>query len=70
MKGRTMKRRTLLGAAVTIAGLALVSNADAQQPPIKIGMLRLVATSRAVVARFCANSWSAVSSATVLPPAF
>src|ERR1700684_3102291 len=33
-----MKRRTLLGAAVTIAGLALVSNADAQQPPIKIGM--------------------------------
>ena len=33
-------------------------------------MLRLVATSRAVVARFCANSWSAVSSATVLPPAF
>src|SRR5579862_7360756 len=33
-----MKRRTLLGAAVTIAGLALISNADAQQPPIKIGM--------------------------------
>ncbi len=33
-----MKRRTLLGAAITIAGLALVSNADAQQPPIKIGM--------------------------------
>ena len=33
-----MKRRTLLGAAITIAGLALISNADAQQPPIKIGM--------------------------------
>src|SRR5271163_3499058 len=33
-----MKRRTLLGAALTVAGLALVSNADAQQPPIKIGM--------------------------------
>jgi len=33
-----MKRRMLLGAAVTIAGLALISNADAQQPPIKIGM--------------------------------
>ena len=33
-----MKRRLLLGAAVTIAGLALISNADAQQPPIKIGM--------------------------------
>src|SRR6202790_4736674 len=33
-----MKRRTLLGAALTVAGLALVSHADAQQPPIKIGM--------------------------------
>ncbi|SHN70915.1 amino acid ABC transporter substrate-binding protein [Bradyrhizobium erythrophlei] len=33
-----MKRRLLLGAAIAIAGLALVSNADAQQPPIKIGM--------------------------------
>jgi branched-chain amino acid transport system substrate-binding protein len=33
-----MKRRMLLGAAIAIAGLALVSNADAQQPPIKIGM--------------------------------
>src|ERR1700728_216274 len=33
-----MKRRTLLGAAVTIAGLALVSNAEAQEAPIQIGM--------------------------------
>jgi branched-chain amino acid transport system substrate-binding protein len=33
-----MKRRTLLGAAATAAGLALVSGAAAQQPPIKIGM--------------------------------
>ncbi len=33
-----MKRRILLGAAITVAGLALISNADAQQPPIKIGM--------------------------------
>ena len=33
-----MKRRTLLGVAVTAAGLALVSGAAAQQPPIKIGM--------------------------------
>jgi branched-chain amino acid transport system substrate-binding protein len=33
-----MKRRTLLGAAVTAAGLALVSGAAAQQPPIRIGM--------------------------------
>jgi branched-chain amino acid transport system substrate-binding protein len=33
-----MKRRMLLGAAVTIAGLALIANAEAQQPPIKIGM--------------------------------
>src|ERR1700684_2707537 len=33
-----MKRRTLLGAAVTVAGLALISNGNAQQPPIKIGM--------------------------------
>jgi branched-chain amino acid transport system substrate-binding protein len=38
IEGGTMKRRTLLGAAITIAGLALISNADAQQPPIKIGM--------------------------------
>src|SRR6202142_1888031 len=37
-RGETMKRRTLLGAAITVAGLALISNADAQQPPIKIGM--------------------------------
>src|ERR1700754_2179244 len=33
-----MKRRTLLGAAVTLAGLALIPGANAQQPPIKIGM--------------------------------
>jgi branched-chain amino acid transport system substrate-binding protein len=33
-----MKRRTLIGATIAMAGLALVSNADAQQPPIKIGM--------------------------------
>src|ERR1700690_3548170 len=33
-----MQRRTLLGAAITVAGLALISNADAQQPPIRIGM--------------------------------
>src|ERR1700744_3749674 len=33
-----MKRRTLLGAAVTVAGLALIPAANAQQPPIKIGM--------------------------------
>ena len=33
-----MKRRTLLGAAVTVAGLALMPGANAQQPPIKIGM--------------------------------
>ena len=35
-----------------------------------IGMLRFFATSRAVSARFWANSWSAARSATVLPPAF
>jgi branched-chain amino acid transport system substrate-binding protein len=28
----------LLGAAIAAAGLAMISNADAQQPPIKIGM--------------------------------
>ena len=33
-------------------------------------MLRFFATSRAVCARFWANSWSAASSAMVLPPAF
>ena len=33
-----MKRRTLLGAAVTTAGLALIPGARAQQPPIKIGL--------------------------------
>src|SRR5580692_7249689 len=33
-----MKRRTLLGAALTVAGLALISNAVAQQQPKKIGM--------------------------------
>lgn len=33
-----MKRRTLLGAAVTVAGLALIPPASAQQPPIRIGM--------------------------------
>jgi branched-chain amino acid transport system substrate-binding protein len=33
-----MKRRTLLGAAVTVAGLALMPGVNAQQPPIKIGM--------------------------------
>jgi branched-chain amino acid transport system substrate-binding protein len=33
-----MKRRTLIGATIAMAGLALISNADAQQPPIKIGM--------------------------------
>src|ERR1700724_83530 len=33
-----MKRRTLLGAAVTVAGLALTPVANADQPPIKIGM--------------------------------
>src|ERR1700724_3236590 len=33
-----MKRRTLLGAAVTVAGLAMTPVANAQQPPIKIGM--------------------------------
>src|SRR5579862_8051059 len=37
-RGGTMKRRTLLGAAVTVAGLALMPGANAQQPPIKIGM--------------------------------
>src|SRR6202041_3009927 len=33
-----LKRRTLLGAAVTVAGLAIIPPASAQQPPIKIGM--------------------------------
>jgi branched-chain amino acid transport system substrate-binding protein len=33
-----MKRRTLLGAAVAVAGLGLMPGANAQQPPIKIGM--------------------------------
>ena len=33
-----MKRRTLLGAAIVVAGLGLTSNAGAEQPPIKIGM--------------------------------
>jgi branched-chain amino acid transport system substrate-binding protein len=33
-----MKRRTLLGAAIVVAGFGLGSNAGAEQPPIKIGM--------------------------------
>ena len=33
-----MKRRTLLGAAIVVAGLGLISNAGAEQPPIRIGM--------------------------------
>ena len=33
-----MKRRTLLGVAIVVAGLGLISNAGAEQPPIKIGM--------------------------------
>src|SRR6201995_3169191 len=33
-----MKRRTLLGAALTVAGLAIIPAASGQQPPIKIGM--------------------------------
>ena len=33
-----MKRRTLLGAAIVVAGLGITSNAGAEQPPIKIGM--------------------------------
>ena len=33
-----MKRRTLLGAALSTAGLALIPGARAQQPPIKIGL--------------------------------
>ena len=33
-----MKRRTLLGGAIAVAMLGLSSGADAQQPPIKIGM--------------------------------
>ena len=33
-----MKRRTLIGAAIVVAGLGLTSNAGAEQPPIKIGM--------------------------------
>src|ERR1700739_3111002 len=35
-----------------------------------IAMLRLFATSRAITARFWANSWSAVRNATLLAPAF
>jgi len=33
-----MKRRTLLGGAITVAALGLISRAGAQQPPIRIGM--------------------------------
>jgi branched-chain amino acid transport system substrate-binding protein len=33
-----MKRRTLLGGAIAVAGLGLTSRVVAQQPPIKIGM--------------------------------
>jgi len=33
-----MKRRTLIGAAIVVAGLGLTSNAVAEPPPIKIGM--------------------------------
>ena len=33
-----MKRRTLLGAAIAVAGFGLTSMVDAEQPPIKIGM--------------------------------
>src|ERR1700733_6149130 len=33
-----MKRRTLLGAALTVAGLAIIPASGAEQPPIKIGM--------------------------------
>jgi branched-chain amino acid transport system substrate-binding protein len=33
-----MKRRTLLAAAIAVAGFSLASNAGAEQPPIKIGM--------------------------------
>jgi branched-chain amino acid transport system substrate-binding protein len=33
-----MKRRTLLGAAIAVAGFGLTSNVEAQQSPIKIGM--------------------------------
>ena len=33
-----MKRRTLLGGTIAVAVLGLTSSADAQQPPIKIGM--------------------------------
>src|SRR6202051_1384117 len=33
-----MKRRTLLGGTIAIAVLGLTSSADAQQPPIRIGM--------------------------------
>jgi branched-chain amino acid transport system substrate-binding protein len=36
--GGSMKRRTLLGAAIVVAGFALTSNAGAEGPPIKIGM--------------------------------
>jgi branched-chain amino acid transport system substrate-binding protein len=33
-----MKRRTLLAAAIAVAGFGLASNAEAEQPPIRIGM--------------------------------
>src|SRR5438045_374057 len=36
--GGSMKRRTLLGAAMVVAWFGLTSNVGAQQPPIKIGM--------------------------------
>src|SRR3954466_9008939 len=36
--GGTMKRRTVLGGAIAAAMLGLIGGADAQQPPIKIGM--------------------------------
>jgi branched-chain amino acid transport system substrate-binding protein len=36
--GGSMKRRTLLGGTIAVAMLGLTSGADAQQPPIKIGM--------------------------------
>src|SRR5256885_16932777 len=37
-KGRSMKRRPLLGGTIAVAVLGQGSSADAQQPPIKIGM--------------------------------
>src|SRR5258708_33130942 len=33
-----MKRRTFLGGTIAVAVLGLTSSADAQQPPIRIGM--------------------------------